>query len=133
MDAHTFSPSERLSARKQITGLQLKGNAKFFSPLLVKSLLCTPDEQEKSLTHKVLFVVPKRFLARATDRIKMKRRMREAYRLHKHRLPPLINNNQYLLLAYHYQSKNLSPYAEVSASIDSSITWLGSHYAKTRI
>lgn len=78
-----------------------EGRVVKFPPL---QLVYLAIEDEAITHHQVLFCVPKKRCKRAVDRNKLKRTMREAYRLHKHQLLPFFAKNPacHLLLAYLY-------------------------------
>ena len=78
---YTFKKSERLSSKKAIEFLYTKGKAKNFFPLriiVLKNKVATP--------YPVRFMVsvPKKKFKRAVDRNRLKRLIREAWRLNKH-------------------------------------------------
>ena len=90
-----FSRYERLKSRKLIEHLFREGKAMHVPPLRVIYLPC-----EQLHYHQVLFAVSKKKVRRAVMRNKLKRRIREAYRLHKYLLskaPP-----PYFLIGYVY-------------------------------
>lgn len=62
---------------------------------------------------KFMISVPKKRLRHATDRVTMRRRCREAYRLNRHLLPetPLAD------LAFIYVADKLTPYAMTDTSV----------------
>jgi len=77
---NTFHKQERLSGKKAIDSLFAKGKGSSITPLklIIKSSLKT-----QIFPARAMFVVPKKKFRRAHDRNLLKRRMREAYRLHK--------------------------------------------------
>ena len=72
--------NERLHSKKLIKELFDKGSSFFLYPFKVMVLDAPAGLDE---THQVLFSVSKRKIRKAVDRNLIKRRMKEAYRLHK--------------------------------------------------
>ncbi len=77
---YTFRKSERLSSQKLITALFQKGIFSLYSAPLRFSFV-TVAEQEASC--QVLIIVSKRNFKTAINRNRIKRQLRELYRLHK--------------------------------------------------
>jgi ribonuclease P protein component len=75
----SFPKSERLTSEKVLATLFKKGKAEFLYPF---RLVFITDETHEGLPQ-VVFSVPKKQFKRAVDRNLLRRRMREAYRLHK--------------------------------------------------
>lgn len=112
-----FPKTERLSSKKYIQELFSKGKAFTYFPYKVICLPLSPEQarevagmpqdREKSPpVAQVLFSCSKRNFKKAVDRNAVKRRMREAYRLHKHLLPA----DSYFLIAYIYIAREVFPY-----------------------
>lgn len=114
----TFCKSERLSSKKTIDRLFERGSAHvqsfYLFPFKVFYLF---DEMpaDSPLLPQVLFSISKRSFKKAVDRNLIRRRCREAYRLHKHlfvgaeKLPSSI--------AFVFVAKQIAEYAEIEKSI----------------
>lgn len=71
------------------------------------------EGKPESAVNQVLFTVSKRNFKRAVDRNKIKRRMREAFRLNKSQL----STPQKLLIGYIYTPKEILPYAQIAEAM----------------
>ena len=96
----TFKKSERLSSKKYIKELFDNGSSFYIYPFKMMVLANSgPDINH----NQILITVPKRIFKRAVDRNKIKRLIREAYRLNKHQL---INGSQQTFrIGYIYTAK----------------------------
>ena len=119
----TFKKVERLSSKKDIQELFKNGSSFYLYPFKVITLPST-----NSPVHQVLFTVPKRNFKRAVDRNLLKRRMREAYRLHKHLLP---TEPQVLSIAYIYTSKEIVDYASIAKPLEQSLSRIKKYVEKS--
>jgi ribonuclease P protein component len=113
----TFKKEEKLSSEKNIKELFEKGSSFYLHPFRVISLI-HPDQ---SCPHQVLISVPVRNFKRAVDRNLIKRRIREAYRLHKKQLV----SNQKWLIAYIYTAKEIVPSALIHQKLPITLTKIG--------
>jgi ribonuclease P protein component len=78
-----FSKNERLCHKKQIDRLFSDGKSFTLDPLKVYYLLQEVNDNQPA---QVLIAIPRKKFRRAVDRNHLKRLIREAYRLNKHRL-----------------------------------------------
>ena len=81
--SYTFPKEEHLCSKRLIALLFSKGSSFNLYPL--RFVYLTPQDMSPDQTQ-VLISVSKRYFKRATDRNRLKRQMREAYRLNKHLL-----------------------------------------------
>ena len=111
---------ERLKQRKSIQQLFSEGKTKKFFPL---ALYFRRYEPESFPFHKLLISVPKKHFKKSVVRNKIKRRIREAYRQHKHLM---YNKKDSLpfLLGYVYLSKNVHSYKSIEEQVINSIQYL---------
>ena len=115
-----FYRQERLKHKKSIQLLFSEGNTKKFFPLALYYLQYEP---EKSPFNKLLVSVPKKHFKRSVVRNKIKRRIREAYRQHKHLMYNKTGGLPFLL-GYVYISKNVQSYKSIEEQVINSIQYL---------
>ena len=106
----TFTKRERLCSEVQISEL-LRNRQRIFCPPLKCHYIILPITEENSVSQ-IVVSVPKRFLKHAVDRNRVKRLVREAYRLHHRDIldPALQANGQRAQLLFTYTSKDISTY-----------------------
>jgi len=108
----TFSKQERLFYHKHIDLLFSGGNSFILHPLKVYYL--KPDVTDDR-TSRVLITVPRRKFKRAVDRNRLRRLIREAYRINKHRLQDM---QLHLHIGFVYIGNTVKiPYSEVEGKI----------------
>lgn len=108
MAKQTFKKSERLSKKKLIQELFNKGSYFYLHPF---KLIFLPADDLSA--HQILISVPKRNHKTAVARNKIKRRIREAYRLNK----PTFASDKNLLIAYIYTSKEILELAAIEKAV----------------
>ena len=82
MPTFTFEKNERLKSRKAVQQLFKEGRS--FSHYPFRLVWLFMEEQEEPTPVKFAVSVPKRHYRKATQRNRIKRQIREAYRLNKH-------------------------------------------------
>lgn len=96
----TFKKAERLHKKILIQELFKKGSSFYFPPLRIIFLQSSDIE-----LNQVLISVPKKNFKKAVDRNKIKRRIKEAYRLNKHQL---ATEKKYIMAFIYSSSKSLT-------------------------
>jgi len=106
---YTFTKEERLCNKKLIEGLYHNGSSFLCYPFRVSWMLTDNGTQPAQ----VVFGVAKKRYKKAVDRNLIKRRMREAYRLHKQQFlyNYLSENDKKLALSVNYIGTEIVDYA----------------------
>ena len=109
--AQTFPSGEKLKSKKLIDDL-FQGNGLTIKKFPVMCVYKEMPEGEKIT--QAGFSVSKRNFKKAVDRNKLKRRMREAYRLNKELLEPLPSNYYMMFI---YLAKDFKTFDEINLSM----------------
>lgn len=120
MGTFRFTKAERLTRKKLIDSLFHEGRSFSAYPLKVVFHPGTAPQ------NRVLISVPVHAFPKAVDRNKLKRRIREGYRLNKAMLdaPPRYS------LAYIYTAKEILPSTAIHQAIQASLRRLNQHETK---
>ena len=109
----TLSKNDRLKSRKLIEELFAKGKSVNAFPLQMKYLA---TEFELDTKVQVAFSVPKRNFKKAVDRNRIKRLLRECYRLRKPKFVEQIDQSHIFMILY--LGKNEPKYADLEKVMD---------------
>jgi ribonuclease P protein component len=109
MGKFSFRKAERLSKEKDIQELFEKGSSFYLFPFKV----ITMPADGPSQFHQILISVSRRNFKKAVDRNRLKRQIREAYRLNKHLLPSGLCNRIGLI----YTHKEMLASSEISVKM----------------
>lgn len=107
MNEHSLPKSEKLCSRTAINRLFAEGSAFIVYPLRVVYRI----DDDSTAPPQFFVNIPKRNFKRAVKRVYLRRRIREAYRLHKEILAePLSCRHQSMHVAFLYLDKNLNDF-----------------------
>lgn len=102
--------SEKLHSFGAIRRLFTEGRGGFVYPL--RYMVYAEHAEQEQMSAEILFSTPKKFLKRANKRNKVRRRMREAYRLNK-ALLLASNDPRMMQIALIYSSKEVVDYKTI--------------------
>lgn len=120
----TFSKEERLCSTKSIDLLFSEGQSFIAYPLRVVYRVETETDASKQ-SASLLISVPKKKFKRAVKRNRVKRLVREAYRLNKVQMIELLNQRGiHLDIAFIYLKDELPVYTDIEKSIFKTISIL---------
>ena len=110
-----FSKAERLHSKKLIETLFKDGKSFFVHPFKVIFMITSV---ETSPPVSVLISVSKRNVKNATDRNRVKRLIREAYRLNKNQLSNHVSiKDKQLVIGLIYTGRTILPFAQIESKI----------------
>lgn len=122
---HTLGRQERIKSSKLIDELFSGGKSQSMAAFPLR-VVWSIKEQDSPLTTQILVSVSKRHFKRAVKRNRVKRQIREAYRLNKEILyhSPLTTLHSQLFLAFIWQSDEILPTAVVEERMKNLLTRL---------
>ena len=113
---NSFSKIEHLCGEKRITRLYTQGDAFIAYPVRVVFLIEPKSDTEPA---NVLISVPKKRFKRAVKRNRLKRLIREAYRLNKQELiEKLEEKHLQIHIAFNYVSDDVLEYAAIEKKMN---------------
>ena len=115
--------SEKLCSRTAVERLFAEGTGLMAYPLRAMMRLRPRDEQHPA---QMLITIPKKRIRHAVDRVLLRRRLREAYRLHRLDLlyPALQKANVSVDIAFVYVANDVSDYALIERKMMQLLTRL---------
>lgn len=124
---HTLGKQERLCSRKLIDSLFKGGGSRAMSGFPLRMVYAMTERHEGEPAAQILVSVPKRCFKRAVKRNRIKRLVREAYRLNKHILADALERHEPQMsatMAFIYTDSHLHDYATVEQRVHNLLTRL---------
>ena len=116
MVSFTFKKEERLKSRKLIGQLFKEGHS--FSSFPLRLVWIKTEVPAEKFPVQMALTVPKRAFAKAAHRNVLRRRIREAYRLHKHSLYEKMGEQEHLYaLMFIYVAKESMDYHSIEKAM----------------
>jgi len=125
-----FPSKEKLKLKKQIEKLFQTGKAFSFAPIRI--IYTFQPKTDDSLL-KFGVSVPKKKFKRAVDRNKVKRLIREAWRLQQTSIKELLPQDQQLHCFLVYQHNKIESFEQISKTVTQIITKLAHHLPKSEV
>ena len=114
--AFTYSKDERLYHKKLIAQLFEKGNRSISRFPFRFTWVEIKEERQEPFPVQAMFIVSKRNFPKASSRNRIKRQMRELYRVRKGELYEALGGTKHIALSCSYVSKTELNYAELSST-----------------
>lgn len=115
VNTNSLKKAERLHSKKIIERLFSRGQSAFAYPIMMRWILLNEDAD---IPVRAMVSVSKKNIRKAVHRNKIKRRLREAYRLNKQPLiESLSNKQQNLAIAFIYVGKDTGHFNDMEQKI----------------
>ncbi|NLA62095.1 MAG: ribonuclease P protein component [Bacteroidales bacterium] len=124
----TFTKAERITGEKRVDAIFASGKSFISYPLRVVYL-----QHEQSPIHScsILITVPKKRIKKAVHRNRIKRLIRESYRLNKELVNDIEFGEQSLDIAFVYVKDTVSDYKEIQKGVKKALRQIAIRIKKT--
>ena len=109
--------SEKLRSKIEIERLYAHGTSLIAYPLRAVYLAVPADDNGHPVTARFLISIPKKRIRHAVNRVLLRRRTREAYRLNRALLEPVTSQGKTVLIGFNWVANDERNYATIERSI----------------
>lgn len=127
-ESYTFSKTQRLTGAKRVDAIFASGKSFISYPLRVVYL---QHEQSPIASCSILITVPKKRIKKAVHRNRIKRLVRESYRINKELVSNIELGDKSLDIAFVYVKDTVSDYKEIHKGMQKALKQIASRINKT--
>lgn len=109
--------SEKLCSKLEIEQLYAHGTSIIAYPLRAVWITVPTTEQEHPVAARFLISIPKKRIRHAVDRVLLRRRTREAYRLNRSLLSPVAEQGTTVLIGFNWLAQRRYDYLTIEQSM----------------
>lgn len=109
--------SEKLCSKLEIERLYAKGTSLIAYPLRAVYLAVPADDSGHPVAARFLISIPKKRIRHAVGRVLLRRRTREAYRLNRSLLAPVVAQGTTVLIGFNWVAPDQRNYATIERSM----------------
>lgn len=109
--------SEKLCSKLEIERLYAQGTSMIAYPLRAVWLAVPSGEGKHPVAARFLISIPKKRVRHAVDRVLLRRRTREAYRLNRKLLAPVAAQGITVLIGFNWLAKHEKDYSSIERSM----------------
>ena len=117
MAGHRLYKSEKLCSKIEIEQLYAQGTSVIAYPLRAVWLAVPASEDKHHVASRFLISIPKKRIRHAVDRVLLRRRTREAFRLNRHLLDAVKQNGTTVLIGFNWLATHDYKYTTIERSM----------------
>ena len=117
MAGHRLYKSEKLCSKIEIEQLYAQGTSVIAYPLRAVWLAVPASEDKHHVAARFLISIPKKRIRHAVDRVLLRRRTREAFRLNRHLLDAVKQNGITVLIGFNWLATHDYKYTTIERSM----------------
>lgn len=117
MGENRLYKSEKLCSKLEIERLYAQGSSIIAYPLRAVWIAVPSQEEKHTVAARFLISIPKKRIRHAVDRVLLRRRTREAYRLNRHLLDEVVTQGKTVLIGFNWLANHEYNYTTIERSM----------------
>ena len=123
MESLRLYKTEKLCSKIEIDKLYREGTSVIAYPLRAVFLVVPPRPDKRQVPARFLISIPKKRIRHAVDRVTLRRRTRESFRLNRHLLyPTATSHNVTVLIGFNWLAQRSYDYAAIERRMQELLT-----------